>query len=109
MSEVILNDSNFEKEVIEASKTMPVLTDFWASWCPPCRIMGPIIEELAKEYEGKAKVGKYNVEEGTSVAEKMGVMSIPAFFIFKNGVKVDEWVGAMPKEEVVKKIEKALS
>ena len=109
MSEVILNDSNFNAEVIEGSKTMPVLTDFWASWCPPCRLMGPIVEELAKQYEGKIKVGKYNVEEGTVIAEKMGVQSIPAFFIFKNGVKVDEWAGAMSKEEVAKKIEKALA
>lgn len=109
MSEVVLNDANFDAEVIEGSKTMPVLTDFWASWCPPCRLMGPIVEELAKEYDGKIKVGKYNVEEGTGVAEKMGVQGIPAFFIFKGGVVVDSWAGAMSKEEVVKRIEKALA
>jgi thioredoxin 1 len=109
MSEVTLTDVNFDQEVVEFSKTMPVVTDFWASWCPPCRIMGPVLEELAKEYDGKIKVGKYNVEEGTAVAEKMGVQSIPAFFIYKNGVVVDSWVGALPKEEVVKKIEKALA
>ena len=108
MNEIVLTDSNFEKEVVEASKTMPVLADFWASWCPPCRMMGPIVEGLAKEYEGKVKVGKYNVEEGTVVAEKMGVQSIPAFFIFKGGQVVDQWSGAMPKEEVKKKMEKAL-
>jgi thioredoxin 1 len=108
MSEVTLNDSNFEKEVVEASKKMPVLVDFWAPWCPPCRTMGPIVEELAKEYEGKILVGKYNVEEGTVVAEKMSVQSIPAFFIFKNGVVVASWVGAMSKEEVAKKIEQVL-
>jgi thioredoxin 1 len=71
--------------------------------------MGPIIEELAKDYDGKIKVGKYNVEEGTVIAEKLGVMSIPAFFIYKNGVKVDEWTGAIDKAEVVKRIEKALA
>lgn len=109
MSEIILNDANFNSEVVEGSKTMPVLTDFWASWCPPCRMMGPIIEELAKEYDGKIKVGKYNVEEANAVAGELGVMSIPAFFIYKNGVKVDEWTGFMEKSEVVKKIEKALA
>ncbi len=108
MSEVTLNDNNFDQEVVEGSKTMPVLTDFWASWCPPCRIMGPIISELAKEYAGKIKVGKYSVEEGTVIAEKMGVQGIPAFFIYKNGVVVDGWTGAMSKEEVVKKINKVL-
>jgi len=108
MSEITLTDANFNSEVIEASKTMPVLTDFWASWCPPCRLMGPILEELAKEYDRKIKVGKYNVEEGTVAAEKLGVQSIPAFFLYKNGVVVDNWVGAMAKEEVAKKIEAAL-
>jgi thioredoxin 1 len=108
MSEIILTDANFEKEIVEGSKKMPALADFWASWCPPCRMMGPIIEELAKEYEGKIIVGKYSVEEGTAVAEKMGVQSIPAFFIFKNGEKIDEWTGAMSKEEVIKKIEAVL-
>ncbi len=109
MSEVILNDGNFNAEAVEGSKQLPVLTDFWASWCPPCRIMGPILEELAKEYEGKIKVGKYNVEEGTAVAQELGVMSIPAFFIYKNGQIVDQWVGALDKSEVAKKIEKAIA
>jgi len=108
MSEITLNDVNFQKEVIEASNALPVLTDFWASWCPPCRIMGPVVEELAKEYAGKVIVGKYNVEEGTAIAEKMGVQSIPAFFIIKNGVVADHWVGAMSKEEVAKKLDAAL-
>lgn len=108
MSELTLNDSNFDKEVVEASKTKPVLVDFWASWCPPCRMMAPIIEEIAKEYDGKAVVGKYSVEESTGVAEKLGVQSIPAFFIYKNGAVFDQWVGAMDKSEVAQKIEKAL-
>jgi thioredoxin 1 len=108
MSEVKLTDENFDKEAIEASATMPVLVDFWASWCPPCRLMGPVVEELAKEYEGKAIVGKYSVEEGNKAAERMGVQSIPAFFIFKGGKVIDQWTGAMSKEEVVKKLDAAL-
>ncbi len=109
MSELTLNDSNFEQGVVEASKSKPVLVDFWASWCPPCRLMGPIIEEIAKEYEGRAIVGKYSVEESTGIAEKLGVQSIPAFFIYKNGAIIDQWAGAIEKEEVAKKIEKALA
>lgn len=71
--------------------------------------MGPIIEEIAKEYEGRAIVGKYSVEESTGIAEKLGVQSIPAFFIYKNGAIIDQWAGAIEKEEVAKKIEKALA
>jgi thioredoxin 1 len=108
MSELTINDSNFENDVIEASKSKPVLVDFWASWCPPCRVMAPIIEELAKDYDGKAFVGKYNVEESAGVAEKLGVQSIPAFFIFKDGKIVDQWAGAMDKSVVAQKIENAL-
>jgi thioredoxin 1 len=108
MSEIVLTDSNFEKEVVEGSKAMPVLVDFWASWCPPCRIMGPLIDELARDYQDRIKVGKYSVEEGAVIAEKMGVQSIPAFFLYKDGKVVDQWTGAMPKDDVAKKIEKAL-
>ncbi|OGF20654.1 thioredoxin [Candidatus Falkowbacteria bacterium RIFOXYB2_FULL_38_15] len=105
MSEVILNEENFESEVIKSN--VPVLVDFWATWCGPCQMMGPIIEELAKEMEGEPiKIAKINIDEGQAVAEKYGVMSIPSFKIFKNGEVVDEFTGAVAKEELVERINK---
>jgi thioredoxin 1 len=105
--EVILNDQNFEAEVLKSE--VPVLVDFWAPWCGPCKMMGPIVEEVAKEMEGKpVKVAKLNVDEGTATAEKYNVMSIPTFKIFKGGEVVDEFVGAQSKEEIVKRLVKAL-
>lgn len=105
MAEVILNDQNFESEVLKSS--VPVLVDFWAPWCGPCKMMGPIIEEIAKEMEGKpVKVAKLNVDEAAATAEKYNVMSIPTFKIFKNGEIVDDFIGAQSKEEIVKRLEK---
>ncbi|HLD31182.1 MAG TPA: thioredoxin [Patescibacteria group bacterium] len=102
---LILNEENFESEVIKSD--VPVLVDFWASWCGPCQMMGPIIEELAKEMEGKlVKIAKLNIDEGQTVAEKYGVMSIPSFKIFKNGEVVNEFTGATTKEEIVERLEK---
>lgn len=107
MAEVILNDQNFESEVLKSS--VPVLVDFWASWCGPCQMMGPIVEEVAKEFEGKpVKIAKLNVDEAPATAEKYNVMSIPTFKIFKDGKVVDEFVGVQAKEEIVKRLEKVI-
>lgn len=93
MSEVILSSSNFDQEVLKSE--VPVLVDFWAEWCGPCKMMGPILEELAKEMDDKkVKIAKCNVDENNELSQKYEVMSIPAFKIFKNGEIVDEWVGA---------------
>ncbi|MBU1145940.1 thioredoxin [Patescibacteria group bacterium] len=107
MAEIILNDQNFEGEVLKSD--VPVLVDFWAPWCGPCKMMGPIVDEVAKDMEGKAvKVAKLNVDESSATAEKYNVMSIPTFKIFKGGEVVDEFVGVQSKEEIVKRIEKII-
>jgi thioredoxin 1 len=105
MAEVILTDQTFENEVLKSP--VPVLVDFWAPWCSPCQMMGPIVEEIAKEMEGKpVKIAKLNVDENPKMAEKFNVMSIPNFKIFKDGKLVDEFIGAQSKEEIVKRLEK---
>lgn len=91
-------DQNFEQEVIKSDK--PVLVDFWAPWCGPCQMMGPIIDELAKEMESIAKVGKLNVDENNSTAAAYGIMSIPALKIFKDGKIVKEFVGVQAKDNL---------
>ncbi len=98
--------SNFQKEVVESDK--PVLLDFWAAWCGPCRMVGPTIEKLAKDYEGKAVVGKVNVDEEQSLAEQFKVMSIPSLFILKNGEVVEKLVGARSAEELAALLDKHL-
>lgn len=100
-------DAVFDKEVLQG--TMPVMVDFWAPWCAPCRIVGPIIDSLAKEYDGKLKVGKLNVDENPTASEKYGVMSIPTVIIFKNGKPVKTIIGAQGKENFKKGIEEVLS
>ena len=99
-------DQNFAHEVLE-SKT-PVVVDFWASWCGPCRIIDPIIDELAKEYEGRVKIGKVNVDENSQTAGTYGIMSIPSIVFFKNGQPVKTMIGAQSKENFKKGIEEAL-
>lgn len=95
-------DQNFGQEVLQSDK--PVLVDFWAPWCGPCQAMGPIIDELATEMEGKAKVGKLNVDENSEAASKYGIMSIPAIKIFKGGKVVKEFVGLQNKDVLKKEL-----
>lgn len=98
MAELKITRENFENEVMKSN--IPVLIDFWAPWCGPCRMMGPIIEQLADEYEGKAKVGKVNVDEESELSQAFGVMSIPTIVLVKDGKIVKQVVGARPKAEV---------
>lgn len=97
-----LNDSNFD-QVINTDK--PVLVDFWAEWCGPCKMIGPVVEELASDYEGKAVVGKLNVDENPQVTARFGVRSIPTLLVFKNGQVVDKQVGAVPKSVLSQKLQ----
>lgn len=98
MAELKITRENFENEVMKSD--IPVLIDFWAPWCGPCRMMGPIIEQLAEEHEGKAKVGKVNVDEEGELSQAFGVMSIPTIVLVKDGKIVKQAVGARPKAEV---------
>jgi thioredoxin 1 len=103
--EMQFTDQNFEAEVLKSDK--PVLVDFWAVWCGPCQMMGPIVEELAKEVAGKYKVGKMNVDENRETAAKFGIMSIPTLIIFKDGKAVKQLVGVQAKENLKEELEKA--
>ena len=98
-----VSDSSFEADVLKSTK--PVMVDFWAEWCGPCRAISPVIETLAHEYAGKVKVGKVNSDLNPEVSVKYGITSIPAILFIKNGVVVDKLVGAQPKANFVKKIE----
>ncbi|MGB9594211.1 MAG: thioredoxin [Anaerolineae bacterium] len=103
MGEVIhLTDANFDQEVVQSS--LPTLTDFWAAWCGPCKMIAPIVEQLAQEYEGKMKVTKLDVDQNPTVATRFGVMSIPTLILFKNGQPVERIVGYMPKEKLVERL-----
>lgn len=107
MSEFTFTDQNFEGEVLK-EKT-PVLVDFWAPWCGPCQAMGPVIEELAKEFEGQGvKIGKLNVDENPVMAQQYGIMSIPTLIFFKNGQKADQLMGLKSKEDLAKKIKEII-
>ncbi len=97
---VEIDEKNFEKEVIEKSKKIPVLVDFYASWCMPCSILSPILEKIAKELEGKLVLVKINVDDAPKLTEEYKIMGIPNVKLFKNGKVVDEFVGAMPEFEV---------
>jgi len=93
---VVVNEANWEQEVINSD--IPVLVDFWAPWCGPCRLLAPIIDELAVELEGKAKIAKLNTDENPNIAIKYGIRAIPTVMVFKNGKVVDTRVGVQPKE-----------
>lgn len=103
MAEITLTQSNFEEEVLQSD--IPVLVDFWAGWCGPCKMLAPTIEELAKEYEGKVKVGKVNIDEFAPLAIKYGVASIPTVILFKNGEVADKSVGFVPKAAIEKMLQ----
>ena len=101
-----VNDKNFALEVLQSN--LPVLVDFWATWCGPCNSIGPIIEELSKEYSGRVKVAKLNVDENPATPGQYGVRSIPTLILFKGGKIVEQMVGAQPKTRLTAMIEKAL-
>ena len=104
---VKLTSENFEEEVIKSE--IPVLVDFWAEWCGPCRMIGPIVEEFANEYNGKLKVCKLDVDAHGSIAQQFRILSIPTVMIFKDGKVASQVVGAVPKKELQKHVDKALA
>ena len=108
MSEPIaLTDDNFSDEVLSAE--LPVLVDFWATWCGPCRMIAPIVEELSSEYDGKAKVCKLDVDTAQKTAAEFGIRSIPTLLIFKEGKVADQLIGAVPKQQITEKLDASLS
>ncbi len=106
MSEVIVTDANFEQEVLKHNG--PVMVDFWATWCGPCRMLGPVVEELAKEYEGKVKVCKLNTDEGPDTSMKYRITSIPTIIFFKNGEVAGQAVGLQSKSALQEKLNSLL-
>ena len=103
MSEIILTNQNFESEVVQSD--IPVLVDFWAEWCGPCKMLSPIVAEIAQEFEGKVKVGKVNVDEEPALAAEFGISSIPTLILFKKGQQAAVSVGVRPKEELVQMLQ----
>lgn len=104
---IALTDDNFSEEVLDSQ--LPVLVDFWAAWCGPCRMVAPIVEELATEYDGKAKIAKLDVDAAQKTAMEFGIRSIPTLLIFKGGKVSDQVIGAIPKEQIAEKLDAALT
>jgi thioredoxin len=102
MKPIEFTDGNFDDEVLKSD--LPVLIDFWAVWCGPCRMVAPIVEELAGEYDGKVKIGKLDVDNNPNTAVKYGIRSIPSLLIFKGGEVVENIVGAVPKQQITEKL-----
>jgi thioredoxin 1 len=107
MLDITVTDATFDATVLKSAK--PVLVDFWAVWCGPCQMQGPIIEEVAKELDGKAVVGKVNVDENSASAQKFNVMSIPTLMIFKDGTVVKQFTGVQSKETLVGELNKLIN
>ncbi len=102
-----VTDAEFEREVLEAE--LPVLVDFWAEWCGPCHIIAPILEELAEEYDGRVKFVKLDTEENFDTADRYGIRSLPTMLVFNGGQQVDQIMGAHPKKDLVRTLEKVLA
>ncbi|MBI4727867.1 thioredoxin [candidate division TA06 bacterium] len=105
MGAIHLTDINFDQEVLKSN--IPVLVDFWASWCGPCRMVGPIVEELSNDYQGKVKITKVDVDANPEKSGQFGIRSIPTMLIFKNGQIIDTLIGAMPKEAIAARLDAA--
>jgi thioredoxin 1 len=103
----IFSDENFENEVLNSET--PVLVDFWAPWCGPCRIIAPVVEELSETYEGKLKVGKLNVDDNQKTSMKFGIRSIPTLLVFKDGEVAEQIIGAVPKTEIERVVTKVMA
>ena len=109
MSEFVLelNDDNFQKEIVDSK--LPVMVDFWASWCGPCKMMSSVIDEVAKDFKDRIRVAKVNVEDSQGIAADIGIMNIPTVVFFKNGKEASRFSGAVPKKELASRIEKILN
>lgn len=107
MAELVLTDKTFEEEVLKSD--VPVMVDFWAAWCQPCKIVSPIIDEIAHDFAGKVKVGKLNVDENPTSSQNYNIMSIPTLLIFKGGKPVKTVIGARPKEDFKKALDEVLA
>ena len=103
---IVLTDDNFASEVLQSDQ--PVLVDFWAAWCGPCRMVSPIVEELVGEYDGRAKVCKLNVDSAQKTAQEYGIRSIPTLLIFHGGKVADQVIGAVPKSQITEKLDAVL-